>query len=119
MLKPSSYLREGYNCAESMIKCYNDEFNENIPVAIGSGMGAGACSGSLCGAINGAITIVGYLKGREDNNELNGASKYVKEIMTIVKEKYSSEICRDLKANKISCGEITDFSYETLKKVLE
>lgn len=118
MNKPSEYKAQGYNCAESIIKSYNEEFNENIPVSIGSGMGVGACSGSLCGAVNASIIIIGYLKGREDNKAANEANGYVKKLMTTIKEKYSTDLCRALKANKVSCAEIIDFSYDTLKELL-
>jgi hypothetical protein len=38
--------------------------------------------------------------------------------MQIIREKYNSELCLDLKKDKISCGEIEDFTYEALKKLL-
>lgn len=118
-MKPSQYYAQGYNCAESMIKTYNEEFHRNIPLGLGSGMGVGACSGSLCGAVNGAILIIGAEKGRNDNSERNEANLYVRMVIQAVREKYASEICKNLKANGVSCGEIMDFSYETLKKALE
>lgn len=119
MTKPSNYFKEGFNCAESVIKCYNKEFNDNIPLAIGSGMGGGACSGSLCGAVNGSIVVIGYLKGRKKTGERGNANIYVQKLIREVRNKYPSEICRDLKANRVSCGEIIDFSYEVLKKLLK
>ena len=36
-----------------------------------------------------------------------------------VREQYDSEICTNLKKNKISCSEIIDFSYNALKEVLD
>ncbi len=65
MPKPSNYHKQGLNCAESMIKSFNEEHNENIPVSLGSGMGSGMRVGSICGAVNAAAMIIGYLKGRE------------------------------------------------------
>ncbi|MBW6409483.1 C-GCAxxG-C-C family (seleno)protein [Clostridium weizhouense] len=119
MTHPSEYLSQGYNCAESLIKSYNENFNENIPLALGSGMGAGLTVGSLCGAINAGILVIGYLKGRSSNSENNMARNYSKEFITKIKENYTTEICKELKANKISCAEIVDFSYKTLISVLE
>ncbi|SFC13822.1 C-GCAxxG-C-C family (seleno)protein [Clostridium uliginosum] len=119
MACPSEYLSKGYNCAESLIKSYNEEHNQNIPLGLGSGMGAGVGVGSLCGAINAGIVIIGYLKGRNDNTETNMARNYSREFITTIKEKYSTEMCRELKANNISCAEIVDFSYNTLIKMLE
>ena len=93
MTKPSVYHSQGYNCAEALIKSYNEEHNTDIPVSLGSAMGTGMTVGSLCGAVNAAAMIVG--------------------------EKFNSEICADLKRNKVSCAEIIDFSYEALKEVLD
>lgn len=119
MTKPSIYHSQGYTCAEAIIKSYNEEHHTDIPVALGSGMGLGMTVGSLCGAVNAAALVVGYIKGREDNSTPNEARKYSKELMTRVRSKYSTEICAELKRNKISCGEIIDFSYEALNELLE
>lgn len=119
MTKPSLYHSQGYNCAEALIKSYNEEFNTNIPVALGSGMGTGISVGSLCGAVNAAVLVAGFIKGREDSSTPNEARRYSKEIIKKVRDKYESEICANLKKNKISCNEIIDFSYDLLKEVLE
>jgi C_GCAxxG_C_C family probable redox protein len=118
MTKPSVYHSQGYTCAEALIKSYNEEHNTDIPVALGSGMGTGMTVGSICGAVNAAAMIVGYIKGRNSNGEVNEARIYANELMKIVREKFNSEICLDLKKNKVSCAEIIDFSYEALKDVL-
>lgn len=118
MIKPSIYHSQGYNCAEAIIKSYNEEHNTNIPVSLGSGMGVGMTVGSLCGAVNGAALVVGYVKGRDDNSKPNDARKYSRELMNRVRNKYNTEICSELKKNKISCSEIIDFSYEALNELL-
>lgn len=38
MTKPSVYHSQGYNCAEALIKSYNEEHNTDIPVSLGSAM---------------------------------------------------------------------------------
>ena len=48
----SKYHEKGFNCAESVIKAYNEEFNTDIPVCLGSGLGSGCGVASLCGAVN-------------------------------------------------------------------
>ena len=65
MTKPSIYHSQGYNCAEALIKSYNEEHDTKIPVSLGSGMGTGATVGSICGAVNAAVLVIGYLKGRD------------------------------------------------------
>lgn len=119
MTKPSIYHNQGYTCAEALIKSYNEEFKTEIPVALGSGMGTGITVGSLCGAVNAAVLVAGYIKGREDSSDPNEARKYTKEIMKKVREEYNTEICANLKKNKVSCSEIIDFSYNALKEVLK
>lgn len=119
MTKPSVYHRQGYTCAEALIKSYNEEHDEHIPVALGSGMGTGMSVGSICGAVNAAAMIVGYVKGRESNEDKNEARGYSKELMNRVRGKYNSEICKELKQNKVSCADIIDFSYEALNDILD
>lgn len=119
MTKPSEYHSQGYTCAESIIKSYNEEHNTDIPVSLGSGMGTGITVGSLCGAVNAAVLIIGYLKGRNNTSEKNDARLYSRDLMNRVREKYNSEICVDLKRSKVGCGEIIDFSYDALNDLLE
>ena len=65
MTEPSVYHSQGYNCAEALIKSYNEEHNTDIPIALGSAMGTGMSVGSLCGAVNAAAMIIGYVKGEK------------------------------------------------------
>lgn len=118
MRNPSEYHKEGYNCTEAILKTYNEEFGDNIPISLGSGMGTGLAVGSLCGAVNGAVMAIGLIKGRESNEEKNEARLYAKKLLNKVRDEFGSEICLDLKKNKVSCSEIIDFSYNALKEVL-
>jgi ribosomal protein S17E len=43
---------------------------------------------------------------------------YARELMKRVRERYNSEICKDLKQNKIGCAEIIDFTYDALNDIL-
>ena len=118
MTKASEYHKQGFTCGEAIIKKYNEEHNTNIPISFGSSMGAGYTIGSLCGAVGGAAIIIGSLKGRESNDESNDARKYAKELMINIKEKYGTELCRDLKKKGVSCDEIIEYTYGTLNKIL-
>lgn len=119
MIKASEYHKKGYTCGEAIIKAFNDEHNTNIPIKLGSSMGAGFTAGSLCGSIGGAAVIIGYLKGRENETEANEARKCTKELMDNVNSKYGTQLCKELKKNKVSCAEIIDYTYDELNKICE
>ncbi|SJZ77814.1 C_GCAxxG_C_C family probable redox protein [Cetobacterium ceti] len=119
MEKKNLYIKGALNCAETIIDTYNKEHGTKIPVAIGSGMGSGVTCGSLCGAINAGVAIIGFTTGRESHLEENVARSLVNQYMKKCREKYNSEICIDLKNNKITCEEIVDFAYNELNKILK
>ncbi len=119
MKKPSEYHKLGYTCSEAIVKSYNDEFETDIPVSMASGMGTGFATGSLCGAIGGATIIIGYLKGRNSHEEVNEARMITKKLIEKIRIQYNTEICKELKIKKVSCGEIIDYTYHVLKEILK
>ncbi|WP_042272195.1 C-GCAxxG-C-C family (seleno)protein [[Clostridium] dakarense] len=119
MTRPSVYHSQGYTCAESLIKSYNEEHNTDIPMSIGSGMGVGMTVGSICGAVNAAVVIIGYLKGRDNHLDQNEARQYSRSLMKSVRDRYNTEICANLKKNKVGCDEIINFTYDSLNEILE
>lgn len=119
MKKPSEYHKEGFTCGEAIIKAYNEKNDTHIPVSLGSSMGTGFTVGSVCGAVGASAVIIGALKGRESNTEENKARALTNQLMKDVKEKYGSELCRDLKKNGVSCAEIVEYTFESLNKILE
>ncbi|MDO4403202.1 MAG: oxidoreductase, partial [Clostridiaceae bacterium] len=59
-----------------------------------------------------------YLRGRKSNDEINEARALTKELMEKIQIQYNTEICKELKQKRISCGEIIDYTYEVLKQIL-
>lgn len=116
--KKITYVKGELNCAETIIDAFNKEYNLEIPVALGSGMGLGLTTGSVCGAVNAAAVIIGFLKGRNSKEETNEARELVNRLMKMVKEKYNSEICFDLKKDKVECQEIIEFVFEETGTIL-
>lgn len=114
-----NYSFGGLNCAETIIKVFNERNNTNIPVSLGSGLGSGLTTGSVCGAINAGALIIGYLYGRSDISEKNEARAIVNRYMKLFFEEYKSEICIVLKKEKISCKSIVNRAYENLITVLK
>lgn len=111
--------KEGYNCAETIVKAINEEKNLNIPVSVASPFGAGMNVGTTCGAITGALMALGAVKGRESGKEENGSRLVAKEVMNKISEKYGTFECRELKKKGVSCNEIIQYAYEVLKEYVK
>lgn len=119
MEKVLEFHKEGYNCAESIVKAFNEDTNLDIPVSVASPFGGGMAVGGTCGAITGTLIAVGALKGRNSSEEKNDSRALTKEIVTKVKEKYGTLECIELKKNGISCGEIIKYTYDILKEYIK
>lgn len=111
--------KEGYNCAETIVKAINEEKKLNIPVSIASPFGIGMTVGSTCGAITGALMVLGSVTGRETSQEQNGSRLGTREIMKKINEKYGTFECKELKNNGISCDEIIGYTYEVVKEYIK
>lgn len=118
MNKALQFHKEGYNCAESMIKAVNEEKELNVPVSIASPFGTGMSVGDTCGAITGALMVLGAIKGRESSEEKNFSISIAREIMKEIKEEYGTFQCKELKKNGVSCKEIIGYTYEALQKYI-
>ncbi|ABR33630.1 C-GCAxxG-C-C family protein [Clostridium beijerinckii] len=116
MKKVIEFHREGYNCAESILKAFNEDTGSEIPIAIASPFGGGMTIGSTCGAITGTLMAVGALKGRNSSEEKNNSRVLTREIINKVKEKYGTLECIELKKKGITCDEIIEYAYNILNE---
>lgn len=114
MSKAVEFHKKGFNCAESIIKTFNEEKNANIPVSIASPFGSGMSVGATCGAISGALMALGFVKGRETSDTQNESRKNARVFMTKLKEKYGTFECVELKRKGVSCDEIIAYAYDIL-----
>jgi len=118
MSKAVKYHKQGYNCAESILKSFNDEHEVKIPVAIGTPFGGGMAVGATCGAITGAMMAVGAVSGRETETTPNNSRSYARDLMNRVKEKYGTYECLALKKQGVSCDEIIAYMEQQLNEIL-
>ena len=47
------------------------------------------------------------------------ARKYTRQLMDIIREKYGTELCKELKKQGVTCFEIIDNTYDALEEVLK
>ncbi|MCX7950891.1 MAG: C-GCAxxG-C-C family protein [Clostridiales bacterium] len=113
------FHKQGYNCAEAIIKSANEKFDLNLPVNLGSAFGSGMAIGSTCGAITAAAIVLGHLKGRNEATERNLARMPMKELMKVINEKYGTDNCLALKKNGVPCDEIIEFVDKKLNEIVE
>ncbi|KYH34199.1 putative redox-active protein [Clostridium tepidiprofundi DSM 19306] len=116
MTKVLKFHKEGFNCAESMVKAMNEEKKLNIPISIASPFGTGMSVCSTCGAVTGALMVLGAIKGRETLEEVNESRRAAREIMSRVKEEYGTYECLELKKKGVSCSEIIKYTYDVLQE---
>ncbi|ALB47257.1 hypothetical protein CBE01nite_29340 [Clostridium beijerinckii] len=116
MKKVIEFHKEGYNCAESILKAFNEDTGSEIPIAIASPFGGGMTIGSTCGAITGTLMAIGALKGRNSSEEKNNSRVLTREIINKVKEKYGTLECIELKKKGITCDEIIEYAYNILNE---
>lgn len=119
MSKVLEIYKEGYNCAESIVKTINEEKKLNIPVSVASPFGAGMTVGSTCGAISGALVVLGAVKGRETSKEQNNSKSLAKEVMSKIAEKYGTFECKELKKQGVSCNEIIEYAYKVVEEYVK
>lgn len=116
MVRVVEFHKDGYNCAESILKAINEETGADIPVSIASPFGSGMNVGTTCGAITGTLMAVGALKGRNTSEEENNTKMLAKEIMVRIKEKYGTLECVELKKKGVSCDNIIKYVYGVLRE---
>ena len=67
--KASARYKEGYNCAEAILRAFRDQLgldigDQSLRIASGFGGGLGQ-AGCMCGALSGAVMVLGLLQGRD------------------------------------------------------
>lgn len=72
------HFREGYNCAEAILRAFNATLNlglddNALKLAAGFGGGIGH-SGCVCGALAASIMVLGALQGRRHQSESRDAA---------------------------------------------
>ena len=92
----------GYNCAQSVLWAFSEEFglSADTAVRLATGLGAGmAYRQEVCGAITGGILVLSLRYGRGDSQDSTATEEtYAKtrELMSRFEAEYGTCSCREL-----------------------
>jgi C_GCAxxG_C_C family probable redox protein len=97
-----SSLKEGFNCAQSVLSTYSKLFglDRELALKIAQAFGGGmARMGHVCGAVTGAFMVIGLKHGKlraEDDEAKEKTYEIVREFVKRFKSLHGSIMCKDL-----------------------
>ena len=94
------YLKENHNCAETILKLANTEYNLGITeddIKLMSGFGGGIGAGSTCGALIGAVAVLGKMFVETKDHETEGFRELCGEFFEKFKRELGGTDCDILK----------------------
>jgi C_GCAxxG_C_C family probable redox protein len=97
-----SKFNEGFNCAQSMLFTFCEDFGIDKETALKISCGLGAGMGrnqEVCGAVTGGILVIGAKYGKHIQNDTNAAEityKKTRELMDKFEQKHETYICKNL-----------------------
>ena len=100
--KALDIFNKGFNCAQSVLYAFSEDFglNGNMALRIGGAFGSGiARMGNICGAVNGAFMVIGLKHAKlspDDNKEKERAYKLARIFFEKFISRHSSIICKEL-----------------------
>jgi len=97
-----SYFKEGYNCSQSVVLSFIDEYNMDVKTALNISSSFGAGMGRLrevCGAVSGMFMVAGLMYGYSDPKDHKKKTEHYERIQYLAKEfedENGSIVCREL-----------------------
>lgn len=105
--KAKIYFNAGYNCAQAVVKAFEDKLGGdiNIYLRIASSFGGGIGRlREVCGAFSGSCIVAGLLHGYDGENDVDKGEHYklIQRLAAKNKEINGSIICRELLAGTVN-----------------
>jgi C_GCAxxG_C_C family probable redox protein len=99
--KALTLFNNGFNCSQSVIGAFCEQFgmNESLALKLAGGFGGGIRCGEVCGAVSGAVMVIGLKYGHYIINDMaskDNCSKITSDFMKKFNEKKNTVICREL-----------------------
>jgi len=100
----AEYFKNGFNCAQSVLAAYCEEFGLDKETALKLSCGFGGGMGRLggtCGAVTGAYMLIGLkyanaLTSKEDNITKEKVHSKIREFAKLFEERNKTTVCREL-----------------------
>jgi len=105
--KAVSLFNSGYNCAQSVLATFSEQYGmcQESALKIASGLGGGIRCGEVCGAASGAVLVIGLKCGQYIADDTITKSKCNEESALFMKrfyDKNSTVVCREILGCDIS-----------------
>lgn len=114
------YLKQGYNCAETMLLAARDLYKlpiDETHIKILSGFGGGMYEGDICGAVSGGVAVLSFFFFKEDLEPL------VIEFKNETRKKLSSIECKEIKPihrdKESGCFNVIENTFNALEKIIK
>lgn len=99
--------KEGYNCAQSVLKTFQQERNiSDMTIYQASALGGGRAEGGVCGAIYSALMV-------------SGDEKMAEKLLADFHQKTGSIYCTDIRESRDGCRELVKLAVSLTAEQLE
>ena len=98
----TAYFKEGYNCSQSVLLAFSDQYAIDFETALKISSSFGAGMGRLrevCGAVSGMFMVAGLVYGYtdpKDHKSKTGHYERIQDLAKVFEDKNGSIICREL-----------------------
>lgn len=119
------YYKQGYNCAESIIRAGNEYYNlglDDKACRMTGAFGAGMQVGDICGALAGSTCIVSSKYIETKAHDSTDVRPVMLKLVRAFQAQFSSRVCSQIKpkffSKEVACLNTVTLSAEVLENVL-
>lgn len=119
------YYKQGYNCAESIIRAGNEYYDLGLDekaCKMTAAFGGGMQVGDVCGALTGSACVVSSRYVENNAHSCPDLHAIMLKLIRAFQEKFSSRLCREIKPKffdrEVHCQNTVTLAAEVLENVL-
>lgn len=102
----NAYHEKGYNCCQSVLAAFADQYDisEETALRLAAGFGGGAGTGELCGAITGGVMALDLIAGGDVTSDPKGGKRRAAARSKMLQERFMEQFgalrCKELLKNE-------------------